>query len=246
MLLCAPSSSKYIVIVVMSCAGSSSGGSGWGLPLPESFGGVGGGWRGIRVSSKYVAHLERVYCYYPSTLVGLSNLGGKSQSDLVKRLGRILLRLRNTTLEGAYSNLFGELLEQVRYLSHDGLVADWLYSHVEGMEEKYDLFEPMLERKAAFARYLELQSSCEACARLVGRYDNIVKGGKRVGSLDPNTVAFIDMYAAEMGRLSELQDDFANAERRFEAAQSLVSSVRQSIDELGLHLGYKLDTGLFG
>ena len=62
------------------------------------------------------------------------------------------------------------------------------------MESRFDLFAPMLEQHNAYSSLLELWDSSEACLYMLDRYDNVVKGNRRVGSFDPNTVEFITMY----------------------------------------------------
>ena len=134
---------------------------------------------------------------------------------------------------------------RVRALGQDGMVAQWLYSHIEEMERRYDLFVPMLERHEAYTSMLRLQDSLEECLRTPSRYNNVVRGGRRVGSLDPNTMDFITMLEAERQRAVELQGEVRAVDARFEAARRECLSAESSIRELGLYRGYRLDTGMF-
>ena len=155
-----------------------------------------------------------MYHRYPNSLVHLSRVVARSQSDLAKRLGGILRALHNMTLGDIYPKFFGDLYEQIRSLGHDGLVTQWLYSHVEKMERRFDLFAPMLERYDAYTSLLQFWDSLEAYLRILGHYDNVVKGGRRMDSIDPNTMEFITMYDVKMRHSSELKEIIDAAEAR--------------------------------
>ena len=72
-----------------------------------------------------------------------------------------------------------------------------------------------------------------------------MKGSRRVGSLDPNTVEFITMYKEKNMRSTELKEEIDAVEGGFEATHSDVLSVECFIHNLGLYHGYMVDTGLF-
>ena len=119
----------------------------------------------MKVSCKYCEDLEQVYQKYPESLVRLSRVDARSQSYLVKHLGGILQTLHDMTFGEVYLEFFVEMYARVRSLGQDGLVAQWLYSHIEEMERRYGLFLLMLERHEAYTSMLQLQDSLKKCLR---------------------------------------------------------------------------------
>ena len=87
--------------------------------------------------------------------------------------------------------------------------------------------------------------SLEKCLCIMGHFDNVVKGGRQVGSLDLDTVEFIKMYDSERRWLLELRSEVVADEACFEVAWSRVLGVERSFRELGSYHWYRLDTGLF-
>ena len=85
----------------------------------------------------------------------------------------------------------------------------------------------------------------EACLRTLGHYNIVVKGRRRVGSLDPNTIDFITMLEIENRRAIKLKEEADATEVWLEAAYRECLGAESDIQELGLYHGYTLDTGLF-
>ena len=74
---------------------------------------------------------------------------------------------------------------------------------------------------------------------MLGWYDNVVKGCRRVDALDPNTVEFITMYKEESRRSADLKEKVATAGEGFEADQSDVLGAECSIRNLIFIVGIR-------
>ena len=99
------------------------------INLPIAFGMVPnsmGGWWGAAAHPHHKVRLEQVYQHYPQTLIGLGSLSAEQQSRVCKRLGKVIITLRDNTLALTSEKEVSNLLSTVEKLPRNGLNVDWL------------------------------------------------------------------------------------------------------------------------